>query len=258
MSIAPEAPITPRHAGYYELPKDIGEVLPDDLLDIAHYNADQAASLPRSAAVRFHAVAGSAYVEASLVGATTGHDVDRLLAQLDRGEAHLREATVGEYHFLESGFKRPDNQVDWLRAQLQCDFMTVYRDIVCGAVSEQTRNEMIALLSKRLRYVEKLDEPDYHRGAREGLAYELKVLLRIWQAYRQTGDMVTFPSSIRGGNGEMRPKETHDIAVAYREGTTWRYSGVEVKGGKGLNLAALARYLHPVMHIRQDGSIQEY
>jgi hypothetical protein len=256
MLTSPEAPIVPGYSGYYTLPKDIGDVSVEELLRIAGDSALEADVLMNGAAVRYHAVAGSAYVEAALVRSLGSRDVDESLAFLDSAELHLRQSADGEYRFLETGFYDPDHQDDWLRAELQCDFMNVYRDIACGEVTLHTRDEIIAALRKKLAYAEGLATVSQGKG--RGVAYELRVLLRLWTEYKQDGDMIAFPSTARGGSGEERHRETHDIILAHQQDEHWNYAGLEVKGGEGLTLASLARYLHPIVHVNHDGGMRTY
>lgn len=256
MSVISEPGYNDASGEYFNLPKLFGSIDPDVLLRIADTNADMAARLPSVAALRYHEVAASAYTEAALVLSEREDDIDVLLAYMDAAEPHFLAAAMEEFRHLETGFCRPDQQDRWLRADLQCEFMTVYRDIVCGEVTEQTCSEMLYALEKKIKHTAVL--PNKSQNGLGGLLYELRILRDFWRAYRNPGDTVAFPSSARGNEGNARPQETHDIILAHQIDGTWRFAGREIKGGNALTLAVLGRYTNPIIHVRHDGTVAEY
>jgi hypothetical protein len=256
MSIDLEQNLTPIYRGYHTLPKAIGSVAPHELLEIAKSNTKQAEEFNNSASVELRAVAGSALIEAALVAHNQDSEsLETHLDYLNEAEYDLRIAAMGEYALLESGFTDPDNQASWQRAEINLDFMNVYRDIVRGKVTEQTKHEIITKLNKRLAYGIQLTKMKSGRGSK-GVTHEITALLSFWQRYKSHEDPIAFPSTKRGGSGKFNAPDTHDIVVASQHGDQWNFEGIEVKGGEGLTEESLTRYRHPIMHIDNDGNIR--
>lgn len=257
MHTPPERYSEPEQLDYRMLPKNIGEVSSWQLLDIAKQNAKKAEELGNQAAGQFYGIAGSAYIEAAIVDDS---DVDARLAYLDEAAANLNNAADIEYDFLESGYRHPNDQIEWLRAELNYDFMDVYRDIVCGEVTERTKDEITDKLIRHKKYAKLATNTDHGSRAVGGFDHELTVLLKTWQAYKETGDTIAFPSTARGGDGRFRRSETHDVVFAWQDIVTenWNFAEAEVKGGRGRTRNALVRYQNTLLFVDGDGEIRTF
>lgn len=243
---------------YKMLPKDIGKVPSRLLLHIARSYASRAERLDEEAATKLHATAGSAYIESMITD--TSMSVDARLICLDKAEDHLRSAVDGERLLTDNGFYEFDDPTEWLRAQLNYDFINVYRDIACGEVTTLTVEEITEKLS-RLKQVlgktGKIGKAYTNERTINGLRGELVVLMKKWSEYAQGGDVIAFPSTVRGGNGEYRPGETHDIVFAWQnDAAGWEFSGAEVKIGGGRTIHALTRYKNTLIFVDDDETVR--
>lgn len=240
------------YTDYLELPKGFGAVESGVLFKFADLNAKYAASVPVSASGRFHATAGSAYIEAVLTQSFSEDAVDTRLDCLADAAQHLRAAADVEYDFLERGIIHPNDQDKWQRAELQYDFMDVYRDLVCGEVTGQTRNEILEKLDRRIEYTKYFAGKGYLRA--EGFLGELLALRSVWKAHQSPLDRVAFPSTVRGGDGASLPHQTHDIVIATTtNGQDRLYVEAEVKAGLGLGHRDLVRYASILFHMNVNG-----
>lgn len=250
---------------YKALPKNIGDVPSPLLLDIARQYAARAENLSPEAATKLNATAGSAYVEATI--APNDMSVDSRLACLDEAEKYLQSALEGERGLAENGFEQSD-PTSWLRAQLQCDFMDVYRDIACGEVTARTTEEITEKIRTMKQTLERsgllgsddgIDQPREAKRAARGLHGELVVLLRIWEDYARGGASIAFPATVRGDSGEYLPEETHDIVFAWqKEDDSWEFSGAEIKSGDGRTIHAFTRYHNTIVFVGHNGDVRVF
>lgn len=257
MISVPERHSSLEYAQYDALPKYIGSVSSDMLLGYAALNAEQNLIQPLNPP-KLEAIAGSALIEAVMVAKLEGQKTDTLqnFIYLEQAERHLRTAAASQYELLEKGVHHPNDQGGWIRAEVACDFMDVYRDIAFGSVSPQTAEEIVAKLSSRLEYANTLVELDPSLAPdNKGTAYEIMGLIHIWNAYKEEGDVIAFPASARGGSGIYHPRTTHDIICAAGSGNEWEFVGLEIKGGNGLTEESLERYDSPIMHITHRGKV---
>lgn len=257
MTSVPERYASLEYAEYNALPKYIGSVSSDVLLGYAALNAEQNLIQP-SNTPNLEAVAGTALIEAVMVSKLEGKKTDILqnFIYLEEAERHLRAAAQGQYELLENGVLHPNDQGDWLRAEIACDFMDVYRDIAYGRISQQTVEEIRERLTSRLEYTETLVSMDpYLAPDNKGASYEIKGLLHVWNAYKEEGDAIAFPATARGGSGIHHPRTTHDMVCAAVSGNEWEFVGLEIKGGNGLTEESLERYDSPIMHITRKDEV---
>lgn len=247
-------------ADYKTLPKNIGDVPSPLLLGIARQYAARAENLSPEAATKLNATAGSAYVEAAIT--PNDMSVDSRLACLDEAEKYLQSALVGERILAENGFYEQSDPTGWLRAQLQCDFMDVYRDIACGEVTALTTEEItekIRTTKRALDHDGGINKAHKNKRFMSGLRGELIVLLKTWEEYAKGGAPIAFPSTVRGGSGEYLPGETHDIVFAWQnEQDGWEFSGAEVKSGGGRTVHAFTRYKNPLIFVDPDDTVRVF
>lgn len=238
--------------GYPALPKEIGSVPAEELSKLADLNVQNAENVSGAASIQFRKIAASAYTEAALFTDDKSHAADYLVL----AGQHLRTVADDEYKLLERGFRHPNDQDLWQRAELQFDFMDMYIDLAFDSITTETKDEIITKLSDRLEYLKLQMNVGYTAGIR-GLTYEIMGLLSVWDEYNEEGDLIAFPSTIRGGDGSIDPCSTHDIVLGARQDKTWNFMNIEVKGGRSPDLTnPQKRYDCPIMHISRDGTIR--
>jgi hypothetical protein len=251
MTASPELYSEPRFDNYYDLPKDIGTVSADELLEIAKRNHKQADAIFNHGSIYFQKIAASSYIEAMLVTNDPTHEnLKENLKYLDEAKQLLLRAAKGEYELIEKGFYKPHEQTTWLRTALQADFMGVYRDILRGSVTKRTSQEINQKLDQRLTYAKGLSSHDAG-----GYTAELNGLKNVWKRRHEEEDPIAIPATFRGGDGHSFRKDTHDIVVGSKRGSEWDFSGREIKRGNGLKPSDLVRYSHAIMHFKDDGSV---
>jgi hypothetical protein len=249
---------TPELPDYFGLPKHVGSVSADMLLDIARSHADRADSIDNDASVRFNEVAASALVEAALTLDRPGDQVDYRLAMIDEAEDRFEQAADAEYHLLERGFRDPDDQADWRRLELQKEFMQVYRDLACGEITLETRQELLTMLAVHHKYANSMSKYSatssrHGRGLRE----EIAVMIHLWERWHPGDSTVAFPSTARGGSGVMRGDETHDIVVASLDDDSLRFDHIEVKAVRTrLRFDYLTRYASRLVSVDSHGKLR--
>lgn len=255
---------------YLELPKSYGEVDFDTLLSYARkYELDEqeAASVPTKAT--FANRAASAFIEAALVLDDPLHDHDDYrLGLLDDGQAAFERVIGYENTLLETGQKSPDDQEAVLRADLHAAFYNVYGDMICGELTEDTKQELIGYLNKQIHLTDRLyrDLRGYHGYMRKklsGLNSELRLLLDSWQKYQIRGDTIAIPASDRGDNGVHNKTKTHDIAyLTQLPDSTFELTGNEEVKTKSQflqnNLGYLIRYDSSIATVDKSGTITRY
>lgn len=196
---------------YFRLPKHIGEVEPQTLLLIAkdnmrHSNSSSAALRANSASI-----AASALIEAAITFENPNHDYDDSLIELiDQAESQLLIARSAEEELLDSGHKPHDEFTELIRLEVYSDFANVYKDIICGEVTETTTSELIAALNQRISSLNKHRSTDASNQNIAGLRAELITLREVWLEYSKGIGGIAIPSTLRGGDGTYNNKETHD------------------------------------------------
>jgi|GEM_PF-3518732 len=252
---------------YLQLPKEITSVDPETLLAAAtahetEYNDAESIMLK----AKYASLISSCYAEAAISFHDPQHDFDddRLLL-IDEAEQWAETATTLQFDTLEGGMRHPDDQEEWLRAQLQEIFMGSYRDIVCGEVTEQTQSETLEKMQVLQMYSERLARSRHtlrkHAEPLRGLIGELKVLASFWNpriTSRQALHDVAIPSTFRGGNGRRRSTDTHDIALLHQTeiGEPFTLSGtyeVKTHGSLKRNPQALGRYTAHLLSVGRNG-----
>lgn len=257
MLYRPETPETDKFVEYQHLPKLIGSVPAATLLEIAEENARLAATIDNHAALRFEEVAGSSFIEAALVSGAPGEEVDERLDLIDQGLEHLRTAADIEFALLEGGFRDPDDQADWRHLELAQEFGQVYRDMVCGEVTDDTKRELLQVLPSHYRYANSLAKHSRFAGEGRGLREEIGVLQRLWERRTHHSGIVAFPSTVRGGSGMIRPSETHDVVLAIEHPEGWEFDTVEVKTARTkLRNEHLVRYASHLAFIDSGGNLR--
>jgi hypothetical protein len=250
------SPLAFEYDEYYTLPKEIGSVPARELLQIAKYNAYRAESVNNSASCRFDAVAGSAYIEAVLVGGQDDADLEERLENLNKAQRHLELVVDVERNRLETGSVHFDKQDDWQYAKMKLDFMDVYRDIACGEITLLTKHEIIGRLEKRVEYNKWLatQGTKEYRKSNRGVANEANVLLNSWRGYHTKDNPVAIPSTERGGHGVFNPDETHDICLATQGEHGWSFETREIKGH--VSNENLVRYKSSIIQVDHDGNMR--
>ena len=250
---------------YYLLPKFFSEASPADLALIINGAIEQAEALSSPIAARaFHEVAGSAAVELGLTIGPVGKDVDDRIEIITIARHHLRLAADARYLELEHGLYDPDMQANWRRAELQYDFAArhVYSDLIAGEVTQDTKDETLAMLRRHYNYAKLMTTTSYKQEA-VGLKNELVVLTDWWENLRPNDAEVNvaIPSTARGGSGLQRPKETHDIAIATLSKNIagdnelqWQFH--EVKSKMALAEGHLGRYVSGLVVVGRDENIR--
>lgn len=248
---------------YLSLPKGIGDVPSDRLFSLAHKALDfqptRRDDQPNHA-TQPQLIAASALIEGVLVETNNSIDqVDTYLEVIDFARELYEGVANIELQNLELGFNHPDDQEDWLRAQLQLAFIDVYKDMACGEVTtDRTKPEVIEKLTNINRHV--LSQLKHHKSKdfgrdMAGLRGELAVLLRRWGDFKHDDESIALPSTYRGGSGQFNRRDTHDIVFAQRDTRvnaqrTWQFSTAEVKrGNKRLRLDDLVRYTSPLIQV---------
>ncbi|RZA06142.1 MAG: hypothetical protein EOO68_05505 [Moraxellaceae bacterium] len=241
------------------LPKGFGAIDSSELLSFADSAAKQAANAPDLlSAERFHAAAGSAYIESTITRQHDQDTVDTALDCIDEAAYHLREAANSQFLRLEQGSSHPNKQAGWIRSELNCEFINVYKDITCNEVTDHTKREILEKLTYWKNYAEiasSMEENDIG-----GLKQEIFVLMKIWSSYLAQGESITFPSTLRGGDGTVNKRDTHDIIIATQNRPdNWVFSGFEVKStAHGLTKKSLVRYNNPILSVDARGKIRIY
>lgn len=244
----PEGPF----GDYFLLPKRMGTVDSGTLLGISinldnHLRNPNVASNPVA-----HMVAGSALVEASMFYPDPSFDhVDFRISLIDKATEHFTEAAELEFERLERGFSHPNDQTQWKRAELQIAFDKAYKDIVCGEVTDTTREELLESLHDLDTYLKRLQKQSGQlAGPAFGLAGEVQTIRALWQR-----GIYAIPSTARGGDGSFNPAETHDFEIIELDskGKIKNAEPVEVKSGRGLRLQHLGRYSVSIVHRTKKG-----
>lgn len=253
---------------YIQLPKEIGQVDFDTLLQLAaaqerEYETGSSSEYFRGSQA---SVVSSCYVEAGLVLHDPKHDYDDYRVSLiDDAEKWAKLAAEHHLTALETGQLHPDDQEKWLRAEVQVAFMDVYRDLVCSEVTQQTQHELLTALEKVGSYTFHVaktpDLPSDIRIALRGLGTEINVLHALWKSpvnARNPMQNVAIPSTYRGGDGRRLRGDTHDIATMSQSavGEPFILSGtheVKTHGSLMHDPSALGRYTSSLLKVGRHG-----
>ncbi|HET8884154.1 MAG TPA: hypothetical protein VFM68_01650 [Candidatus Saccharimonadales bacterium] len=275
MSYRGEIPSVKSHDDYLKLPKIFGAVDSYDLVAHATTHAKFESHTPSlEGKSREASIVGSALVEAAIVHHDPNHnDDDYRLGLLYDGQEALLRVEDYESDLLDHGWKNPDDQVDWRRAVLQTTFKNAYADIVIGDITLVTKSEILESIDRQLKDTEQYRRDlDQHPNTRnkkvvnrykrdaDGLVAELLLFQESWQHYKEIGDNIAIPASRRGGHGNHRPNETHDVVyLGQQPDNTFRLAGVEeIKKRRSFRKMAkhLIRYDNPIAVVGKNGSIE--
>jgi hypothetical protein len=237
-------------ATYLSLDKGFGAVSPERLLHIA-------TQLENSHSPQDIECAGSALIEATIF--SPYRDLETLeddMSAVNYG-AHLLEcAAEGYWNELEIGQRHPDDQDRALRADVNSAFAGVYRDIITGQITDQTREETYAKLSKigkstfaHATYAEMF------RHHTIGLSYEIATLM----AGMTDEAAILVPSTPRAGNGRFNGERTNDFSYLHLDesGYVKINTPIELKGrGSPLGRMEAEGHYNPrsvvLLHARKD------
>lgn len=249
---------------YLQLSKPIGSVDSDRLRSTGRSSErEEERAVTAHTKMQYAKAAGSSLIEAALViqDSHQPHEYDDYRLELiNDGQLALERVVRYEEQLLESGIKNPDDQSDLLRAVLLTKFQDVYNDIVCGELSELTRDSTMNALKDQLRTISRIKR--YANGVYaeklNGLRNEIHVLMDIW---RQGNGEIAVPASHRADSGTFLRQETHDIScfTLQTDGSFIPTRNIEVKGESARLFEALnefARYQSELAIVSQDGRIR--
>lgn len=246
---------------YFSLPKAMGGVSVDTLLGVADrvlfLNQE---TIPTNLPAQSKLVAASCLIEAALMSPNTAKDdIENQLEYISAAKTLFHEVSLHEYTKLEDGYRHPDDIEQWLRADIQTYYADIYRDIVCGEITvHHTLPQLIHDLEKTARFVATHQRQPYvaevYKKVDGGLLAEVEVLLESARHYSLDHREIALPSTQRGGSGHHNRKDTHDIMLARQissvDDNHWSYQYREIKSGQAFSLQSLARYNHPIIHVK--------
>ncbi|HEV7952304.1 MAG TPA: hypothetical protein VGO98_02930 [Candidatus Saccharimonadales bacterium] len=253
-----EAVISHPQERYFSLPKTLGQVPSDELLAIAEELSDNQASTNARTRVLHSSIISSAIIEAILTTEDSSHDYDdEHIEGIDIAERHLQMAYEAKYNLIQDGLDPPSNFVDLLRMSLRLKFMRVYKDIVCGEITDETLSEIRESLTKEILSYDRHLAYEYDESSTRrqlsGLKGEAAVLSKYWGDYPNNSRLIAIPAMLRGDDGNKRPDETHDLILLEETvpGSFTYARSIEVKSGKVAQrkVALLTRYANPILHI---------
>ncbi len=200
---------------YFTAPKQIGSLSNETLLEVVDRNirlAEDTDITPELRCERLE-LAGSALQEISLGEVIeNGVDidtVDRHLQLIDYADMLLEQAN------LSLGVEQTTIKQRLVVKQL---FNNVYKDIICGEITDQTVTELIDDLTDQLYKTYNNTDAVHSRG----LAGEIHALLDLWHGYQDgSNNFVGIPSTVRGDSGFFRRDETHDIDILEQYNSNW-------------------------------------
>lgn len=211
-------------AEYLEAPKQLGAIDEESLLFHAALSraVGQDTRMPRNVRIDAYEYHSSILWESAFVDTVTSHNqVDTAMARIelvDAGSESLKHAV---------SLLRHDDMERTQRLLIKNLFTQAMRDVVCGEVTDATRDELLLSIRdarSQLKFI-----PDF--SARNGVLGELLTLESYWRDYAGQGSKVALPATVRGGHGGFHPEQTHDIdIIKQRHDDSWTVlTPVEVK-----------------------------
>ncbi|HEV7929170.1 MAG TPA: hypothetical protein VGP12_03455 [Nitrosospira sp.] len=201
--------------------------------------------------------AASAIIEATIFSPYRDQEtVDNALFTLDYAAYLLDRASGGYWQELEIGQRHPDDQDDALRSEVKAAFVDVYRDIVAGEITEQTREETYAKLAKigKSTYAHTIHAKLFRHHS-VGLSYEIATLM----AGLSDDTMLLVPSTPRAGSGRFNGKSTNDFSYLQLDESGYLKvnTPIELKGrGSPLGRMEAEGHYSPrhvvLLHARKD------
>lgn len=186
---------------YLALDKGFGAVPTEELMWVSDY-------LEKSTRPDDLEYAASALIEATIFSPYRNLDtVDDDIFFIDYAMDLMQRAADGYWDELERGFVHPDDQSRALRAEVQLAFGSIYRDLVAGEITEQSRSETYAKLVHLGRYSHELSQYAQMYGSKAiGLTFEIATLLG-----GLTDEGILTPSMARAGSGHYNGHATYDF-----------------------------------------------
>ncbi|HKX72919.1 MAG TPA: hypothetical protein VJM32_02815 [Candidatus Saccharimonadales bacterium] len=186
---------------YLNLDKGFGAVPTDQLLRLS--DVLEASSRPDDLEY-----ASTALIEATILSPYRNIDtIDDSIFAIDYAMHLMEQSAQGYWDDLERGFQHPDDQTKALRAEVHLAFGSIYRDLVCGEITDHSRDETYTKLVKIGRYSNELSQYAQNFGQKAaGLTFEIATLLG-----GLTDDGVLTPSMSRAGSGHYNSHATYDF-----------------------------------------------
>lgn len=250
---------------YLRAPKEWGSIPPKNLIELAEAILTEEKGSPGSN-LQQRKIAASALTEAALPVKKYDQTIESRNQHLWLLEvvADLWSTIIeDEFTHLEKGFRRWDDQEEWLRAQLHAAHIPLYRDAVRGRTTSLARQTVVTELNRLLRYSQSQYNHRRKRGVGNseylsiltGFEGEIAVLLDNWRFLDNSH--IIIPSTYRGGHGGHHANSTHDTLIAEVSPTEFKVKKtIEVKNK--IHLPDLARYKATLAEVENDGSIWYY
>ncbi len=119
-------------------------------------------------------------------------------ALLDNAQHHLRTSVELGWQHMDKGFTTVDQQIPVLGGWLEAQYDNVHKDLVCGEVTNQTRQELRERLMRVGRYVAKLNPEDISsEGAASEMARLKVTLLMMLGSLQETDNVLLLPAPLR-------------------------------------------------------------
>lgn len=268
---------------YAALPKNFGETSTDVLLKVggrAQSALDETPETHTNSLVRahYHEIIADTYLEAGLATADSTHSYDDERLQLvDDALEHYNYSINIREERMSTGFDDPDSMDDLLRLRLRTGFEQAYKDIVCGEITEQTRDEILDFLQTQYKKITRTSRAirkginkgyypqSYHQylSNNSGVQAEIQYLESIWQNINNNQLVIAFPSTTRGGSGNVGilykiSRDTHDVVLAAQIDNIWQFQPIEVKRISTYKKARqdLGRYASEIALVGEQGDVR--
>ncbi len=209
---------------YLQAPKQLGAI---DTGSILFYTAlsravGQDVRMPRNVRIDAYEYHSSMLWESAFIESLTSHNhPDTAMARIelvDAGSESLKHA---------ASLLRHDDMERTQRLLIKNLFTQPMRDVVCGEVTDATRDELLLSIRDARSQLKFIPNP----SDRNGVLGELLTLEAYWSDYQGQGSKVALPATVRGGHGGFHPDQTHDIdIIKQRHDDSWTVlTPVEVK-----------------------------
>lgn len=277
---------TPLSTEYTRLPKRFGDTDAGALLSLSEraeqklYESDTT-EYPSLQKVNLHTMVADAKLEAALIADDPEHDHDDArMALVTSAIDHYTHAATTLESRIEAGLDDPENISEVTRLHIRADLENAYNDIVCGELTDRTRQEVIARLdhqhlsvSKAIKDIRKGMKSGYypksfriHLAILSGLEAEIGYVSNIWkESSLLDTSVVAFLSTVRSGSGNTgdvseKSRDTHDVVVAYDNNNSWQFSGVEVKRFRSHRntMRNLGRYSSQLAIVHNSGKTETF